>query len=271
MEYLDEYIKTWNLVFTNTVNKLALCDINFDLDKAKVNYDGSISFLDLVSSFNILYQSFKKEYDAMPKLKIGDDVEALDFYNYNLDKDNYRVLRLYINKPMITNPIITNLENTILYLREINGKIMPYITNDKNPHDKNYYRHDIKIDDEIAKKYLYLFEKYQLLLEAYNYLKNGFVFGDGTHCIFTTIDKPNNCNLLAGLHQFKIAFGSSYFDTEIFNEIPINLGDILDIDYDNCKTYLNNKEILVEKAEYAKMLANVFVNKQYTKERKKHN
>ena len=59
MNELDKYIKTCNLVFTDTLDRLAFCAIDFDFDKATVNYDGSISLLNIVSSFNKLYNFLK--------------------------------------------------------------------------------------------------------------------------------------------------------------------------------------------------------------------
>ena len=266
MSELDKYLKECNLVFTDTIDRYTFAMIGFDFDKTNVNYDGSVSLFDLVSSFNKLYLLFKKEYDALPKLNLGKDVEALDFSKFIFDKDIYRVLRLYITKPTITKH-----ENTLLYLREINGKILPYVTNNKNPYDKDYYRDNKSLDHEISQKYLDLFEKYELLLESYNYFKNRFVFGDGTNCLFTLIDDYVHCNLLDGLHKFKISFGSASFNTEYAIDLPINLGENFGLDYDHCKVILDNKEIPRSKEEYDNILANTYINKQYIKERKKHN
>ena len=262
MNDIKEYLKSCNLVFTDTIDRYAFATVGFDINKQEVNYDGSISLLDLVSSFNKLYLSFIKEYDKLPKLKLGKNVEALDFSKFDFDKDSYRILRLYISKP-----VITKHENTLLYLREINGEILPYVTNGKSPYDNGYYHEDVKIDTEITKKYLDLFEKYSLLLESYNYFKNKFVFGDGTNCLFTLIDDYVHCNLLDGLHKFKISFGSDGDSIDL----PINLGDNFGLDYDHCKVILDSKEIPRSKEEYDDILASTYINKQYTKERKRHN
>lgn len=264
MKELDEYLKTCNLVFTDTVDRLDFCKVDFDIDSETVNYDDSISLLKMVSSFNKLYSSFKKEYDELPKLNLGEHVEVLNYANYSFDNDDYRTLFFYVEKPTMTNH-----SYTYLYLREINDEIKPFVSNNKNVFDKKYYRHDIKLNNEIAKKYLDLFQKYELLLNSYQYFKNKLIFGDGTHCIITTIDNYHNSSLLEGLHQFKIFWGSAYFDTEYFIELPINLGDNFGIDYDNCKIVLDGKEIKIDKEEFDRILANVFVNEQYTKERKK--
>ena len=259
MDKLEKYIKELNLVFTDTVNRLDFCRVDFDSDKAEVNYVDCISLLHLVSSFNKLYLSFKKEYEELEKLNLGKNIEVLNFDKFDFGKDNYRLLTIYID-----DPIITNHKDTLLYLREINGKIKSFVTNDANPFDKNYYCEDVILNDEVAKRYLDLFEKYSLLLEIYNHLKNNQLFGDGTNCIFTVIDNYNS-NLLEGLKTFKISIGSTYFNTEYYAELLINLGENFGIDYDNCKLVLDNEEL--DKANYDRLFENVFINKKYTKKK----
>ena len=263
MKELDRYIKECNLVFTDTVNRMDFCRVDFDIDKTKVICDDSVSLLHLVSSFNELYLLFKKDYEELEKLELGKYIEVQSFNKFSFDKDNYRNLILYIDKPTITKR-----GNTILYLREINSEIKPFVTNDINPCDKSYYREDIELNNEIVKKYLDLFEKYSLVLNTYNYLKNNQIFGDGTNYIFTFMD---NCrsNLLEGLSKFKIYFGSDYFNTEYFVDLAINLGSDFGIDYDNCRLILDGENILVDMNDYNKIMSDIYVNKKYTKERKK--
>ena len=259
MKKLDKYIKECNLVFTDTIDRLDFCRVDFDIDKIKVDYVDSINLLHLVSSFNKLYLSFKKEYDELDKLNLGKTIEVLSFEKFDYNGDNYRNLILYID-----NPFITNHEDTLLCLREINGEIKPFITNNINPFDEKYYREKVKLNNDIAKKYLDLFEKYSLLLETYNHLKNHQIFGDGTNYIFTVIDNYNS-NLLEGLRIFKLSFGSAYFDTEYYAEFLINLGDNFGLDYDNCKLILDCENIKPDEEVCRKVLNSVYLNKKYTK------
>ena len=259
MEKLDKYIKECNLVFTDTIDRLDFCRVDFDIDKIKIDYIDSINLLHLVSSFNKLYLSFKKEYDELDKLNLGKTIEILSFEKFDYNGDNYRNLILYID-----NPFITNHENTLLYLREINGEIKPFITNNINPFDEKYYREKVKLNNDIVKKYLDLFEKYSLLLETYNHLKNNQIFGDGTNYIFTVIDNGNS-NLLEGLKTFKFSFGSAYFDAEYYAEFLINLCDNFGLDYDNCKIVLDCENIKTDEEVCRKVLNNVYLNKKYAK------
>ena len=259
MEKLDKYIKECNLVFTDTIDRLDFCRVDFDIEKTEVNYVDSISLLHLVSSFNKLYLSFKKEYDELGKLNLGKNIEVLSFGKFECNGDNHRNLILYID-----DPIITNHEDTILYLREINDEIKPFVTNDINPSDKKYYREDVTLNNDIVKKYLDLFEKYSLLLEMYNHLKNNHIFGDGANSIFTVIDNGNS-NLLEGLKTFKLSFGSAYFDAEYYAEFLINLGDNFGLDYGNCKLILDRENIEPDEEVCKKILNNVYLNKKYVK------
>ena len=120
MQELDEYIRKCHLVFTNTVGRLDFCRFDFDIDKVKINYDNSISLFNLISSFNKLYLSFKKEYEELEKLNMGKYVSVLSFDTFYFDEEYYSVLSLYIYEPTITKH-----GDTFLFLREINGEMKP--------------------------------------------------------------------------------------------------------------------------------------------------
>ena len=261
MQELDEYIRKCNLVFTNTVGRLDFCRFDFDIDKVKINYDNSISLFNLISSFNKLYLSFKKEYEELEKLNMGKYVSVLSFDTFYFDEEYYRVLSLYIDEPTITKH-----GDTFLFLREINGEMKPFVTNNKNTFDKDYYRENIELDSSIAKKYLDLFEIYSLLLDLYNKLKNEQIFGDGTNSIFTVIDEYKS-NLLEGLNKFKIIVCSAYFDTEYYIDLPVNLGEDFGLDYDNCQLILDSENVQADKEDYSKVLTNIYLNKKYTEMR----
>lgn len=254
MNLLDNYIKECNLVFTDSVNRL-----DYNINNAKINYDDSISLFHLVSSFNKLYLSFKKEYEQLPKLNVGKYVSVSSFDVYNDEKDNcYRSLLLYVDKPLITKHT-----NTHLILDDKFGEIQSYVTSFGNLLSKDYYREHIDMDSSIIKKYLDLFEKHILLLDLYNKLKSGQIFGDGTNSIFVVIDDYEN-NLLKELKNMKIFISSVYLDTENCIELMFNLGDNFGIDYDNCKIVLNSDDVQIEKEEYNKVLTNIYINKKYT-------
>ena len=262
MKKNSEFLKEYNLVFTGTLKREDFCRVDFDINKEKINYDNCISLFELISSFNKLYVMFKKEYDELEKINFGNKITYCDFANYLFDGENYRCLLLYINEPTITKH-----PDTLLYLREIDGEIKPFVTNNRNIFDKKYYRDNIELDNEISKKYLDLFEKYSVLFDTYNLLKNNCLYGDGTFGIYSSIDNYKS-NILNGLKNIKISFGASYFNCEYFFNISYNLGEDFGIDYDNCSYIENDEEKSVFENEYDTILQKTFINKKYLKEKK---
>lgn len=257
MTNIDNYIKKCNLVFTNTCDSNYFCRYDFDINKVEVDYGNSISLFDLFSSFNELYLEFKNEYEKLEKLNLGKDIEIISFNNFSLNGDNYRVLKLYINESSIRKH-----SNTFLYLREINNELRSFVTNDKSIYDKGYYHEEIHINEEIGRKYLDLFEKYNSLLIMYDYFKHRRIFGDGTSSIFTVIDCYNS-NLSKGLNNIRILISSDYGYTDFLMDLSIRLGTIFDIDQEKCKLFLDNKCISLDSSVFYEMLNKIFINKNY--------
>ena len=264
MDELEKYIKKCNLIFTGTLKRKDFCMSSFPgVENVKVNNENSISILNFISSFNKLYVAFQKEYETLEKINLGETVEIDSFGKFTSNNDNYRTLILHIDEPTIT-----DWNYTTLYLREINGQIKPFITNNLSFLDKNYYRENIHIDEHLAKGYLDFFEKYDLLLKTFNYLKNCQLFGDGTHYIFINIDEYE-ANLLKDLNKLYLSFGSAYFSTEYYGKLAFNLGDNFGLDYANCKLVLDSKEIPKNPANFDYILNNLYLNKEYTKKKER--
>lgn len=256
MNKLDEFIKEVNLAFTETIKREDFCRIGFDIDKIEVDYNNTISLYNLVSSFNKLYLEFKKEYETLDKLELGEYIEIVNFSKSEFNQNKYRILRIYVQKP-----IICNHNNTILYLVEENENLSSFITNRKNDKDYRVIRENIKLNPVTIKKYLDLFEKYELLLETYNYLKRQFVFGNGTDTLFTRIGD----NLTSGLTYFKLEYGSSYINSEYFIKLFINLGNDFGIDYDKSEIVLDSENKEVDEELVNKLLNNTYIHKRYLK------
>ena len=248
---LEKYVKVLNAIFTNAFKITDLIGTNVNGQKININYDDSINLFNLVSSFNELYKSFKKEYAELEKLSLGKCVEVLTFDKFTFKNNNYRLLTMYIDEPLITSH-----PDTILYLREINGKIMPFVTNELNIFDKNYYNDDIELNNLISKKYLDLFEKYDQLLKMYNYFKIQCVFGDGSNTIISEIKG----DFLEELYEFNITFGT--FDE--ITKLVINLGDNFGLAYDKCHFIVYDKEEKIQNTDYDYLFNNVYLNKIYT-------
>ncbi len=256
MNELDRFIKDVNLVFTNTINRIDFCRVDFDINSQKINYENTINLYKLVSSFNKLYISFKKKYDSLNKLELGKDLKILRFDKFNVNAEKYRMLVIDI-----IDPVICDYDYTILYICEKDQHIYSFITSGGNPLDKNFYKKDIKLDSISCKKYLDLFEEHQLLLETYEYLKSKFVYGDGTNVLRTRI----HGNLLDNLTCFEIDFGQAFINTEFSVDLFINLGKNLNIDVDKCEIILDSESITPNKEITNKLLNEVHVNKKYLK------
>lgn len=256
MNKLDEFIKEVNLAFTETIKREDFCRTGFDIDKIEVDYDNTISLYNLVNSFNKLYLSFKKEYETLGELKLGEYIDVVDFIKGEENQNKYRILIIYITKPNIC-----NYSDTTLYLMEKEEKLSSFVVNRKSSFDKTNYKKNIDLDPIKIKKYLDLFEKYELLLETYTYLKNKFVFGDGTNTISTRIGE----SILEGLNYFCLEYGSLYLNTEYFIKLFINLGNDFKVDYDKSEIFLDSENKEVDEESVNKLLNDTHIHKCYLK------
>lgn len=251
MEKLEQYIKEYNLVFTETIKEAKFWKV--DIDKVDVDYTNSVSFFHFVSSFNKLYLSFKEEYEQLENLNLGEHVDVIDFCEY----EDGREIRLEVYNPYTIN---VNDNDPFVYLYEDRSEIGAYADNHIPFFDEEYRKEELKIDKAVIKKYLDLFKKYDALFIAYNYFKNRPLFSDGISSISTSIDNYNSY-LLDGLKTFNIVFGvpSAYYFL-----LSIKLGNDFGINYDECKLMLDGSKIDTEEETWDKLLTKVYVNKKYT-------
>lgn len=266
---LKRFIYEFNLVSTLTVGDTVewVNVLNNRIDK-KIDYSNSINLYHFVESFNKLYLFFKKDYEKLEKLNLGEDLEILKFDKWSSmsDGSNYRRLVVYVynlDKEMGDD------YDTLLYLYEKDGEVSSYITNNLLPWEKGYYKKYLDLDKQLIKSYLDLGEKYGLLIDSYNDLKNKFLFGNGTTVLFSKI----NGKLLEELSTFEVTFGNAYFNSEDYINVVFRLGDSLEINYDESivklesELYDNRQEIIDE------LIHNLYINKDkltemYGKEKK---
>lgn len=262
MSNINEYIRELNLVYTDSATYRDFLAIDKDMSEVEINYKNSISLGNYISMFNDLYKSFREEYDSLKSLNLGKEVVYINFSKWTAEAD-YRCLSLYVREPNMIKKKGTN-----LYLREIDGKIMPFATNNGNPIDKNYYRVDVNLDEDLCKQYLDLFEKYKLLLDLYAYARNGQLFGDGVRYIYTKVN-DTNIDFLDGLNKFELIFGVDYFSNDLYADIVFNLGDDLSINYEDSKLIVNNADMTLDKKLIDRLLNEIYLKQDYIKERKR--
>ncbi len=251
MNELDKFIKEMNLVFTNTLTSDDFCVVGFDLDKQEVNYDNSISLYELINKFNTVYQKFKTEYNNL-NINLAEKIEFVRYYK----NENYKCLNLYLKKPEIT-----NYEETMLVLRKDKEKLIAYITN--NNFGKHYYYKIIELEDTKIIELLELFEKYEHLLNMYNYLKNRLVFGDTTNVLLTRIDG----DIFKDIKSFKLYIGQLYFNYANNINIDINIGEELKINSDKVEGELKSNTYPLTDEDVNKILTKTYINKKYLRRR----
>ena len=256
MEKLDNSIKAFNLVFTDTIDRLDLCQSDFEFNKVSINYDNCINLYDLVSKFNNLFAHFKKEYKDLNKIIVGENIEIDRFKS--IPSTNHRFLSMHIYEPCITSH-----EDTYLYLVEDNGKMYSYVTNDINPCDKEYYYEKIDINPIQIKEYLDLFEKYNILIDLYKYFRDGFIYSDGTYILFSKIESIDD-SIFDSVQKLTITLGSNFFKLPGDHiKICLNTIESSNIDISNSEIRLGNDFINANESDYLNILKNIYINGKY--------
>ena len=249
MGNLEKSIKSFNLAFTDTLESADLTRVDFDPANIVINYDKCISLYDLIVSFNKMHSAFKKELDDLPKLDLGKEVRAMKFAKHESDM-RYLELRVY-------GPYMVNRNYIFLCLREILGKPLPYITNGQTIHSDDYFQETIKIPPKVVKGYLDLFDKYQLLFELYQHLRNKKIFDDFTYSLQTGIDSQDD-NFFDQMTSFIVKLDN---DSTDHIQIFVNLGDEeLDVDLDESYINLDGKIVKPDKDGYLDILKKTYVN-----------
>lgn len=256
MNELNECLKYFNLAYTETLDLNEYYGKDIDIDNIDIDTTNCISLYNLIYSINKMHCLFKKEYEELEKLDLGDDIKILGFNKF---EHQLRVLDMLVYKPKMLN---TNY--TYLYLREVNGVSMPYITNEISIHsDNGFYRKTIKLPAKTVKKYLDLFEKYELLLKLYKYLNNRIIFNDGTYMLYTRIESTND-GILNDFVSFKIGMDENHFMKPGSHiNINVNLRNDFSIDLERCNVALNENEISLNSDEYVNILKNTYINGKY--------
>ena len=260
MKNIEEFIKTSNLIFTDTITRGDICRVDYDYRKETPILDNSISVFNLMKSFNDEYLRFKKEYEDIGKIKLGTYNSITRVNEFKFDTDFYRVMEIYIEKPTICDK-----NYTFLNIREINGEMKPFITSGGNPYDDDAYQNPVDLSNIPAKEYLDLFIKYQEFIKKYKYFKNEQLFGDGTFCIFSWMDKYH-ANILEGLKEWNLSLGGSYFDGEDYLEFNAKFNDNFTIKDEDCKFVYDCKD--EKEASYEDIAKRLYLNNNHTM--KKH-
>ena len=257
MNKIDNFITTSNLIFTDTIKREDLCRVNYDYKKETPNLENAISVYDLMKSFNDEYMRFKKDYEELGKIKLGKYNSLISVYN---NKNNFKDIEIYVEKPIMT-------EHNFTYYNiiEDDGKIESFVTGGGHPYNNpDFYREEVNIENFPIKDYLDLFIQYKDLFEKYKYFKNTQMFGDGTFCMFSWMDKYN-ANILNKLNEWNISLGGSYFDGEDYIELKSSFKKNFKINEDKCKFVYDCENQNTN--SYNDIAKKLYLNKKYTQEK----
>ena len=252
---LEKFMYEFNLASTMVAkdNVDWACILNNKINK-EIDYENSISFYNLVDSFNKLYLKFKNDYDKLDKWNLGKYIQVLDVYSKDEENGLYRSLVIYIDEP---DKDICDYDETLLYIIEKNGDIYGRITNNLNYFDKNYYNKIIDIDKDKASKYLDFFLKYKLFIDAYDFFRIRTILGNGTTMIFSKIDgdiNDKNC-------KFELSFGNYFFNYEDYIKVVFELGNELRINYDDSIVIFESKTVDDKKDIIDMLVNNLYIHR----------
>lgn len=256
-DFLTSYSQQLDVIYTGTKEYKECCESNFDWSEVEVDTADTCSLYDLVKSFNKLYAKFKKEYDQLSKFNIGKKCDFLRFHYYNDGEVAGRVLTFSIESPMICPGNWAK-----LFFVEKNGEIQAFVTNGLWEGAKRYFKKSVSFDSKLVKRYLDIFEKYQLLCTLYQFFKYNEIFRDGYNSLYTII----NGTLLDGLESFDLVCGRLYFKSEYIVQMSFDLGEDFGINYDNCNVSINQSPIPIEREDIAKFAKNTHVHTKHIQE-----
>lgn len=121
----------------------------------------------------------------------------------------------------------------------------------------------VELDKELMKKYLDVFDKYQLLLELYYSIRNHKIFSMGANTLFTEIENIDN-EFTTKMDSFKVSFYNTYINYSGGHfKIKVNLGNELKVDLDNSEAIIDNNKLNYTEEEYFDILKNVYINGKY--------
>ena len=247
---IKEFEHIFNLTSTHTVEDAYECTIVKKVVEKPVNKRSSISLYYLVDSFNKMYNSFKKELNELPKLDFGGSfsyrcyVEGVDKFT----NKNFEFLALHIDG--------TNKKRANLIMKESEGVQECYRT-DEWGFMLGYGMNatPISIDESVVREYLDFFKKYNSFIDTYIAIHNRLLFTDGTAILESQVEG----NVLDELTTFTLKFGNCYLTSADLFEVPIKLGENIEIDYDHSKAIYDSKPIDNKKEVIDELLRNLYV------------
>lgn len=251
---LRNFIYYYNLNTTLTCKKGTYpeCDTRYDNRKATINYKNSISFYDLVKIFNDHYMAYLEDINTLDMITstLGEEVKYVGCSHY----DGFSALTVDVYNPY---PNIFDEDYTEVVFFQRDGKYGAYANNRKPRIDKNFKTRELNLDSEDIISCINIVEKYHLFLKCFEDVEDKFIYGNGCTVLFSKIDG----DILKGLSTFTLTFGNAYMNTSDYIEVKFNLGEKLEIIYDESKVIFHDEEVLDK--DKKKEIIDELVNKLY--------
>ena len=182
--------------------------------------DSYITLYNFVASYKKLYDEFKKEYEELEKINIGNENNIIELIN----GDTFRLLTIQLNEQE-EDSIVPSSEFNRLSIMESKNDIISYFigTNSKIKR--------LNVDEDILRGYLDLFSKYYPLFELYRDMKLGGCNNFNQNITFKINAK--NDSLINGLDNIEIYMEQQVILGATYNMlIHMDLSKDIKIDYD---------------------------------------
>ncbi len=226
---IKDFEYRFNLASTHTAKDIQeWCDILNSGKEQPLKTENIISLYDFISSFNNVYNNFKKDLLSLPEYYFGKKLSLVCYDETYKDNKHNESLMLYIDEP---NKNLVDAEDTFLQVWVEDDKYETYVTNYISPIDKNFYYNAVNIDKEILRKYIDFFKKYNSFIDTWKRISTSFIFGNGTSVMFL----ETNGDIMEELKRITLLFGNYFLDNSEDFEISILFGEDITVDYDNSK------------------------------------
>ena len=224
---IKDFEYRFNLASTHTAKDIQdWCDIMSSGEEKPIEKENTISLYDFLSTFNNVYNNFKKDLSLLLEYHLGKSISLVCQEEKYEDTKLKEFLMIEIDEP---DKSLVEDEYTFLQVWVKDNEYESYVTNHINPLDRNHYFKKVDIDKNVLRKYLDFFKKYSSFIDTWKRIKFSSIFSNGTSTIFLGTEG----DIMKELNKVTLLFGHCFLNSSEDFEIPILLGNNITIDYDN--------------------------------------
>ncbi len=161
---IKDFEYRFNLASTHTTKDIQeWCEILNGGKEQPIKKENTISLYDFISSFNNVYNNFKKDLSLFPKYYFGKKLSLVYYYETYKNNKHNESLMLHIDEP---NKSLVDVEDTFLHVWVEDDKYETHVTNNISLINKNFYYNAVNIDKEILRKYIDFFYSNIYLMDS---------------------------------------------------------------------------------------------------------